>query len=547
MKRNCPITGDIAAVTETADRVSVEHPKLGRYVLDTNALSVLEADAEVRKRMARWIAESHSSGIDVPNITVEHAHFFERLVDLEAAISEWHGQRQGIQSDDEERLWKKLRLEWNYNSNHIEGNTLTYHETELLLIHGRTAGGHPLRDYEEMKAHDVAIDHARCLARGEQLLGEGDIRDLNKILLKEPFWQSAETPDGQPTRKRIVPGEYKTQPNHVRTATGELYRFAEPGDTPALMEQWTRDFRRDLERSLSAEVSVQAGAYPLPLFLAESHWSFLSIHPFDDGNGRTARLLTNYALLRNNLPPVVIRGEDRDRYIRSLQHADLGRMLPLAEFMLNNVLWSLALAIRAAKGESIRAPDDRVKEMEVFVRSKAEPEPHKSDLEVLDNVFLMHVCPVLERLDRRLEPLSKLFRCYSATSYIAKAEQRVNSSSLFEIGNWDRTKQSHIVVPGFNLSDKQYLSLQRQYSFQDYTGRGDSSFDLILYVTWGLGGKGFSFEVSINGPHISEMSHRIAYSALNDRDPEVDRTVDRICKAMMNEIVSRSEGPKQEG
>ena len=166
---------------------------------------------------------------------------------------------------DEERLWRKLRLEWNYNSNHIEGNKLTYHEAELLLIHGRTAGGHPLRDYEEMKAHDAAIDYARRIVDSEQILGEGDIRDLNRILLKEPFWQSAETPDGRATRKRIIPGQYKTQPNHVRTVKGELHRFAEPEETPALMEAWTCDFRRDLKRT----------AYPLPLFLAESHWRFL--------------------------------------------------------------------------------------------------------------------------------------------------------------------------------------------------------------------------------------------------------------------------------
>lgn len=272
-----------------------------------------------------------------------------RMMDPEAlasAISEWRERRPTMREEDEERLWRKLRLEWNYNTNHIEGNTLTYHETELLLIHGRTAGGHPMRHYEEMKAHDVAIDHTRHLADAERVLGEGDIRDLNKILLKEPFWQTAGTPDGQQTRKRIVPGEYKTQPNHVRTATGELHRFAEPEETPVLMERWTADFQRDLTRS----------EYPLPLLLAESHWSFLRIHPFDDGNGRTARLLTNYVLLRSGLPPMVIKSAERDRYIGALQNADVGRMEPLAGFMLENVLWSLGLAIRAAKGESIRRP-----------------------------------------------------------------------------------------------------------------------------------------------------------------------------------------------
>ena len=205
-----------------------------------------------------------------------------------------------------------------------------------------------MQDYEERKGHDVAIDYTRSLAGVEQVFGGSDIRQLNISILKEPFLKYAETPDSQLTQKRIVSGQYKTHPNHVRTATGELHRFAEPEETAQLMEEWTRDFRRDLERS----------AYPLPLFLAESQWSYIHIHPFDDGNGRTARLLTNYALLRNNPPPIAIKSVDRDGYIGGLQNADVGRMLPLAEFMLENVQWSIELAIRAAKGESIREPDD---------------------------------------------------------------------------------------------------------------------------------------------------------------------------------------------
>ncbi|WP_420633763.1 Fic family protein [Candidatus Palauibacter sp.] len=157
-----------------------------------------------------------------------------------------------------------------------------------------------------MKAHDVAIELVRRLAAAEQPLTEADIRELNRTLLKEPFWKSAETPDGQPTRKRIIPGEYKKQPNHVRTPSGELHRFAEPEETPALMEEWVRRFRRNLTRE----------DYPLPTFLAESHSSCVDIHPFDDGNGRTARLLSNYLLLWKDLPPIVIKSEDRDRYIR---------------------------------------------------------------------------------------------------------------------------------------------------------------------------------------------------------------------------------------
>ncbi len=532
MRRNCPITGDLAEITETADRIIIEHPKLGRYMLDTNALSTLEINAEARTRMVCWIAESRSLGLDVPNLTTEHVHLFERLADLEAAISEWNERRESMKSADDERLWKKLRLEWNYNSNHIEGNTLTYHETELLLIHGRTAGGHPMRDYEEMKAHDVAIDYTRSLAGEEQIIGESDIRQLNKILLKEPFLKYAETPDGQPTRKRIVPGQYKTQPNHVRTATGELHRFAEPEETPILMQEWTRDFRRDLERS----------AYPLPLFLAESHWSFLRIHPFDDGNGRTARLLTNYTLLRKELPPIVIKSKDRDHYISALQNADLGRMLSLAQFMLENVSWSLELAIRAAKGESILEPDDTTKEMELFVRNKRGPEPNRSDLEILDNVFLMHVRPTLDKLEGALDHLSQLFRDYHRISYIG--QNQIIGGGLFSVSDWERTKQEYIVKRGFELSDERQIELREKYRFNHYTRSGNSSFGLILSVGWRLGGEGFLLEAAIDGKPLTAIGHQIAYSELNSRDVAMDHTADGICRCMMEEIDSRSQRPK---
>ena len=501
-------------------------------VLD--ALSALEADAGVKERMARWIAESRSLGIDIPNLTDDHVRLFERLADLEAAIAEWHERREGMKSADDERLWRKLRLEWNYNSNHIEGNTLTYHETELLLIYGRTAGGHPMRDYEEMKAHDVAIDYTRSLAGEEQVIGESDIRQLNKIILKEPFLKYAETPDGQSTQKRIVPGQYKTQPNHVRTATGELHRFAEPEETPPLMEEWTRDFRRDLERR----------AYPLPLFLAESHWSFIHIHPFDDGNGRTARLLANYALLRNNLPPIVIKSDDRDRYISGLQNADLGRILPLAEFMLENVSWSIELAIRAAKGESIEEPGDVAKEIDLFVRRKRGDALNTSDVEVLNNIFSLYVRPTLDKFESQLERFARLFRRFGGTSFLEVGGHTDSSAGLLENRNWEEIKQKRLVTPGFQFSDENAIELRREFRFNDYTGSGSKGFDLILSIGWKLGGKGFSFEAAIDGNLLMAINRHIPYSELDGRDAEVDYTVEAICRCMMDEVDSRSQGPE---
>ena len=151
------------------------------------------------------------------------SHWIDSLPgDLRQLARDWLA-AQPLPAENENLLWQRLRIEWNYNSNHIEGNTLTYGETLLLLIHGRTRGEHLLREYEEMRGHDVAIELVRALAREDRPLVEGDLRDLNRIVLKEGFWRVAQTPDGEPTRKWIEPGCYKTQPNPVITATGELF------------------------------------------------------------------------------------------------------------------------------------------------------------------------------------------------------------------------------------------------------------------------------------------------------------------------------------
>ena len=265
-------------------------------------------------------------------------HWIQTLPDdLRQWAREWTS-AQPLAEVNEHRLWQRLRIEWNYNSNHIEGNTLTYGETLLLLIHGRTRGEHLIREYEEMRGHDVAIELVRSLAQEVRPLGEGDIRDLNRLLLKEGFWRAAETPAGEPTRKWIEPGRYKTQPNHVVTAAGELFFFATPEETSARMAglvQWLRE----------ALAAPTAGLLPL---LARLHHEFILIHPFDDGNGRVVRLLLNYVLLRIGLPPLVIKSRERRRYLDAIALADAGDLTPLEGLFGECLRWSLRLGLEAA-------------------------------------------------------------------------------------------------------------------------------------------------------------------------------------------------------
>ena len=321
---------------------------------------------------------------------------------IEELYKQWHS-LQPLKQEDNERLWRKIRLEWNYNSNRIEGNTLTYGETELLLIHGRVEGDHPMRDYEEMKAHDLAVEKVREFAGDkERHLTEADIRSLNLLILKEPFWKEDKTPDGRHTRNQIFPGKYKTEPNQVETATGEIFKFAIPEEVPAKMQELVEWFKENME-------SPPASIAP---FLAQLHHRFILIHPFGDGNGRIARLLLNYVLIRLGYPPFVIKNRNKESYFSALQKADAGNMDALAFYLGRNLISWLEIGIKAAEGKDISEPEDINKEVDIFIRGKkaeglkeVKPLSEQIKKELCEQLFI----PLFETFESWFREFSDLF------------------------------------------------------------------------------------------------------------------------------------------
>lgn len=242
------------------------------------------------------------------------------------------------------RLDKKFRLELNYNNNHIEGNTLTYGETELLLIFDKTTGDHEMREYEEMKSHDVALKMIKELAeQPNELLTEKFIRELNQVILVRPFYKDAITHDGQNIKRLIAVGEYKSMPNSVRLQNGEVFHYATPAETPALMYDLVSWYH-----SATAEKNI----HPCNV-AAELHYRFVRIHPFDDGNGRISRLLMNYHLQKCGYPPVIIKSADKRNYLFALNKADVGDMDAFRKYIAEQLVQSLQVSIKAAQGEVI--------------------------------------------------------------------------------------------------------------------------------------------------------------------------------------------------
>lgn len=374
---------------------------------------------------------------------------------LTALRDEWQA-LQPLAAENEARLWKKLRLEWNYHSNHIEGNTLTYGETALLLLHDRTTGNHSHREYLEMKAHDVAIEHVRAFAADlERPLTEGDIRDLNKIILKEPFWKPAETPDGQPTRKEIIPGQYKTTPNNVRLPNGDLFFFASVEDTPPRMASLASWLQQELKSPTLHPVA----------FAVKLHHDFVCIHPFDDGNGRVARLLVNYVLMRGGYLPLVVRTEDKTNYLTALQLADAGEFSALTSYFHQLTEWSLKLGIKAAQGETIDEPGDVEKEVNLFVRAQQAGTPGAPPRtpSLVRQITAQGIKPFFQTLTQKMAALSPLF---------GETGKPGPAQVLSELA----------LIDPFNAKPPSY-TLEKRFDFFGFTGKTDVPFDFSTVVT----------------------------------------------------------------
>ena len=236
-----------------------------------------------------------------------------KQVSFKKAIKAWQG-IQPVSDRDRERLSRRFTIDYNYNSNHIEGNTLTYGQTELLLLFGKVIGEAEFRDCEEMKASNVGLKMMLSEAtENKQPLTQNFIRTLHKTLLREDYTVYRNLPGGMQTSYTIHAGQYKTRPNSVITRYGDRFEYASPEETPALMTDLINWYNSEEELGRLSPVELAA------LF----HYRYIRIHPFEDGNGRIARLMVNYILSRHGYPMIVVRSRLKQAYLEALHQADL--------------------------------------------------------------------------------------------------------------------------------------------------------------------------------------------------------------------------------
>jgi len=179
-------------------------------------------------------------------------------------------------------------VRFTFNSNAIEGNTLSQSETQLVLERGVTVGGKSLVEHLEVVGHKEAIDYVEELAQQEMPIGEWEIKQIHSLILR-----------------KIVPEEAGRYRQLDVKAVGTESVYPPHYAVPELMAEFV-DW-------LGAETAL----HPVE-FATEAHFRFVSIHPFRDGNGRAGRLFMNLLLLRSGFPIVVISNELRQAYIEAL-------------------------------------------------------------------------------------------------------------------------------------------------------------------------------------------------------------------------------------
>ena len=236
-----------------------------------------------------------------------------RYLTLEKAIQQWQ-QIQPLSDNDKQRLSRRFTVDFNYNSNHIEGNTLTYGQTEILLLFGKVIGEANIKDVQDMTASNVTLKMMteEALIKNTPLT-QNFICTLHHTLLREDYTVSRVLPNGVETSYTIHAGQYKTRPNSVITRYGDRFEYASPEETPALMTDLIDWYNAEEQRGKHSPVELAA------LF----HYRYIRIHPFEDGNGRIARLIVNYILTKHDYPMIVVRSRNKSEYLEALHAADM--------------------------------------------------------------------------------------------------------------------------------------------------------------------------------------------------------------------------------
>lgn len=223
------------------------------------------------------------------------------------------------------KLKEQFSLDMTYNSNAIEGNKLTLKETYLVINDGLTVKGKSLKDHLEAKNHHEAIHFLYELVEHNKkhTVSERLIRSLQQLIVKDIEDDEA--------------GRYR---QGTVLISGSSHKPPPPFDVPKLVNDLIIWIKKSEKKMHPVELAALA------------HHKLVHIHPFTDGNGRTARLFMNLILMQKGYPMVIILKNDRKKYYHALEKADKGRTEDIEKFIAQAVERSMNIYLRAIQSTS---------------------------------------------------------------------------------------------------------------------------------------------------------------------------------------------------
>lgn len=223
-----------------------------------------------------------------------------------------------------EELDQWLKIELTYTSNAIEGNTLTHAETAQVIEKGITVGGKSLQDHLEAINHIQALDKILQFTNSNlKVITERFILDLHQIILQKIDDTNS--------------GRYRNVSVRIAGSRVIMPNAAKVSELMANFITWLHQQPKE----------------NAPETAIDTHYKLVTIHPFVDGNGRTARLIMNLVLMQSGFPPVIIPKEDRQEYLRVIEKAQLGgSILPYQNFMYHAIDKSLERSLNETNNQN---------------------------------------------------------------------------------------------------------------------------------------------------------------------------------------------------
>lgn len=364
-----------------------------------------------------------------------------------------------IRLDRLQKINYKLRLDWNYHSNKIEGGTLTFEETRSVMMEQLEIHGKPLRDVMEMHGHDEVIKNIQKIGRGEVRVTENRIKEIHKTIIFE---------------EEDRPGLFKNHNNYIYNYVGERYDFTPSEDTIEAMNSLSNWLDNQLQ-------AFKKGKHQktIPEIAFEYHLRFLTIHPFLDGNGRTGRILMNLILIANGYPPVIIRTEEKDFYNKHLSHAQQyeENPIPLYEMLGKLLIRSFETCIKGAKGESLFELEDWEKRLQFIDNQSLSDNSFFKSNQTVYAILINSVLPLIEYAEIKLSAFNKFYLHHSKRTMLNN-NRVLNSSNdlkllIEELKSQNQLINFDTVVLSFNWStfkniDKKIedMNVQLHFSFQ---------------------------------------------------------------------------------